>query len=63
MASQTVDFQSCHSSDLQQRSEKPMRSAFSCDPQHESTVEISADFCTDEEDLDTRPIDEKRKKR
>ncbi|KAG0569854.1 hypothetical protein KC19_6G120800 [Ceratodon purpureus] len=63
VASQTVDFQSCHSSDLQQRSEKSMRSAFTCDPQRESTVEISADLCTDDEDQDNRPVDEKRKKR
>jgi hypothetical protein len=56
VASQTVDLQSCHSSGRQ-------KSAFSCDPQHESTVDLSADFCTDDEDLDTRPVDVKRKKR
>ena len=41
VASQTIDFHSCHSSDVQ----------------------IVADLCTDDEDLETRPIDEKRKKR
>lgn len=66
VASATVDLQSCHSSDMQQWSEnQSMRSTFSCDlVQRESTVEISADLCTDDEDPgETRPIDEKRKKR
>lgn len=56
VASQSVDLQSCHSSGRQ-------KSAFSCNPQHESTVDLSADFCTDDEDLDTRPVDVKRRKR
>ncbi|KAG0586469.1 hypothetical protein KC19_2G092800 [Ceratodon purpureus] len=63
VASQTVDLQSCHSNDMQQRSERSMRSAFSSDPQHESTMDLYADLCTDDEDLETRPMDVKRKKR
>ena len=64
VASQTVDLHSCHSSDMQQRSEKSMRSAFSYDPQHDSTVELSAGLCTDDEDLEARPVlDIKQKKR
>lgn len=52
--------------DLQQWSEnQSMRSAFNCDPlqQRESTLEVSVDMCSDDEDLETRPIDEKRKRR
>lgn len=63
VASQTVDLQSCYSSDMQQRSEKSLRSAFSSDPQHDSTVDMSADVCTDDDDLETHPLDLKRKKR
>lgn len=52
--SQTVD-----SSDRQSR-----RSVFSSDRgQHESTVELSADLLTDDDELETRPMDIKRKKR
>lgn len=58
--SQTFDVQSCHSSDIQ-RSEKSMRSAFHSDQHHESTVDT--DLCTDDDDLETTPVDEKRKKR
>jgi len=52
--------------DLPQWSEnQSMRSAFNCDPlqQRESTLEVSVDMCSDDEDLETRPIDEKRKRR
>lgn len=63
VASQTVDLQSCYSSDMQQRGEKSLRSAFSSDPQHDSTVDMSADVCTDDDDLETHPLDLKRKKR
>lgn len=58
--SQTFDVQSCHSSDFQ-RSDKSMRSAFYSDQHHESTVDT--DVCTDDDDLETTPVDEKRKKR
>lgn len=58
--SQTFDVQSCHSSDIQ-RSEKSMRSAFHSDQHQDSTVDT--DLCTDDDDLETTPVDEKRKKR
>lgn len=63
VASQTVDLQSCHSSDLQQRSAQSTRSAFTSEPLNDSTVELSADLCTDDDDQDTLPMDVKRKKR
>lgn len=63
VASQTAELQSCHSSDVQ-RSEQSMRSAFQCGVQRDqSTAEASAELCTDDEDWEARPLDEKRKKR
>ncbi|XP_024377704.1 uncharacterized protein [Physcomitrium patens] len=57
VASQTAELQSCHSSDVQ-------RSAFQCGVQRDqSTAEASAELCTDDEDWEARPLDEKRKKR